>query len=276
MKYRIPLIALVFILTGCLDTPSTSFGDPVDETDFLEEYAQREGVMKTESGLLYRIINEGEGNIPDEGKVVFVEYEGRLITDEVFLETDGIEYFALTDDILEGVFEGIQLMREGAEYEFVLPSELGYGQRPPQGTPVQNGSVLIFNIKLDSFLIDPEQFLEANAQREEITVTASGLQYRVIKEGDGESPVASSFVQFRYKGTFTNGFIFDRTTGSNITDPSSVGSFIPGFTEGLQLMQEGAKYELFLPSNLGYGENTPRGIPRGAVLVFEIELVNVD
>ena len=276
MKYLAPLFFVSLLLTGCLDTPSASFGDPVDETDFLEEYAQQEGVFQTESGLLYRIINEGEGERPDEGKVVFVEYEGRLITDEVFMETDDLEYFPLTDDIIEGIFEGIQLMREGAEYEFVLPSELGYGQRPPQGTPIQNGSVLIFNMKLDSFLRDPAQFLEANAQQDDITVTDSGLQYRVIEEGDGESPGATSNVVIRYTGTFTNGYVFDRTPGNTTTDPSPVSGFISGFAEGLQLMQTGAKYQLFIPADIGSDQLQSNAIPRESVLVFDVELVNIN
>lgn len=275
MKHTAYFIFISIFLIGCLDTPTPSFGDPVDETDFLEEYAQREGVMQTESGLLYRIINEGDGERPDEGKVVFVEYEGRLIDDVVFMETEELDYFALTNDIIEGIFEGIQLMREGAEYEFVLPSELGYGQQPPQGTPIQNGSVLIFNMKLDSFLRDPVQFLNTNAQREDVLVTQSGLQYRVVEEGSGESPGAASNVVVRYTGSFTNGFVFDRTPG-NTSTVFSVNQVIPGFSEGLQLMQEGAKYQLFIPSNIGYGDQPPGAIPAGAVLVFDVELVEIN
>ncbi len=281
MKQTAYFLFISIFLIGCLDAPSQSFGDPVDETDFLEEYAQREGVIQTESGLLYRIINEGDGERPDAGKVVFVEYEGRLIDDVVFLETEELDYFTLTNDILEGIFEGIQLMREGAEFELVLPSELGYGQQPPQGTPIQNGSVLIFNMKLDSFLRDPAQFLEENAQREDVTVTNSGLQYRVIEEGDGESPGPASNAIVRYTGTFTNGYVFDRTPGIT-TATFSLNGVVDGFSEGLQLMQEGAKYQLFIPANIGSDQLQPvdprqaSDFPLGSVIVFDVELVEVN
>jgi len=78
-------------------------------------------------------------------------------------------------------------------------------------------------------------------------------------------------VSIRYKGSFTNGYVFDESP-SDGTDPLNVGGFIPGFSEALQLMGEGAVYEIFIPAVIGYGDNTPPSIPDGAILVFEIEL----
>lgn len=271
LKLLIPTLLVSLLYTGCLDTPGNPNGEPVDETGFLEENAKKEGVTVTDTGLQYRVLAESEGETPFDGAVVFVEYEGRLINGDVFVRTDQLDYFPLTNQILPGIHEGIQLIETGAEYELVLPTELGYGDNPPPGTPIRPGSVLIFDMKLDSFLQDPNQFLNENAQREEITVTDSGLQYRVIQEGDSNSPSDSSSVLVNYEGTFTNGYVFDKSGDT----PASfqVQSVIPGFSEGLQLMGTGAIYEFFIPADIGYGADTPQSIPEGAVLVFEVELL---
>ncbi len=271
LKLLIPAFLAAFLFTGCLDNPGNPAGEPVDETAFLEENAQKEGVTVTNSGLQYRVLEASEGETPFDGAVVFVEYEGRLINGDVFVRTNQLDYFPLTDNILPGIYEGVQLMEVGAEYEFVLPPELGYGNNPPSGTPIRPGSVLIFDLKLDSFLQEPGQFLSENAQREEISVTESGLQYRVIQEGNGFKPGDNSSVLVNYQGTFTNGYVFDES--GDVPASLQVDEVIPGFSEGLKLMGEGAIYEFFIPADIGYGDNTPNSIPEGAVLVFEVELV---
>ena len=267
----LPVLFTSLFITGCLSDPGNPFGEPVDETDFLEENAQKEGVTVTQSGLQYRVLEESEGENPYDGAVVFVEYEGRLINGDVFVRTTQLDYFALTENILSGIYEGVQLMEVGSEYELVIPSELGFGDNPPQGTSIRPGSVLIFDITLDSFLQRPNEFLADNAEREDVQVTESGLQYRVIEEGEGESPGAESQVRVNYTGTFTNGYVFDESgSGPAIFQ---VGDVISGFGEGLQLMSPGATYEFYIPSDIGYGSNTPQSIPEGAVLIFEVELL---
>ncbi len=270
----LPILLAAFITTGCLSDPGNPFGEPVDETDFLEENAQKEGVTVTSSGLQYRVLEESDGEVPHEGAVVFVEYEGRLINGDVFVRTTQLDYFALTDNILSGVYEGIKLMEVGSEYEFVIPSELGYGDNPPQGTSIRPGSVLIFDMTLDSFLQRPNEFLADNAEREDVEVTESGLQYRIIEEGSGNTPEASSQVRVNYTGTFTNGYVFDESPESGAQ--FNLQGVIPGFSEGIQLMKEGAIYELFVPADIGYGDSTPQSIPEGAVLVFEVELLTTE
>ncbi|MFO7798143.1 FKBP-type peptidyl-prolyl cis-trans isomerase [Rhodohalobacter sp.] len=272
INYRIlPLLFVALLTTGCLSDPGNPFGEPVDETEFLEENAQKEGVTVTPSGLQYRVIEESEGEIPYEGAVVFLEYEGRLINDEVFVRTPEPDYFALTSDVLTGIYEGVQLMGVGSEYEFVIPPELGYGDNPPQGSPIRPGSVLIFDMTLDSFLQRPNEFLADNAEREDVQVTESGLQYRVIEQGDGSSPDENSLVRVNYTGTFTNGYVFDESPAEG--SQFQLQGVVPGFSEGIQLMQEGAIYELFVPADIGYGDSPPQSIPEGAVLIFEVELL---
>lgn len=121
------------------------------------------------------------------------------------------------------------------------------------------------------------EFLEENAQKEDVQVTDSGLQYRVIEEGSGVSPSETSEVEVHYRGTLTNGEEFDSSYERGETATFPLNRVIPGWTEGLQLMKEGATYEFFIPGELGYGNNPPPGsiIKPGSVLIFEVELIDV-
>lgn len=118
-------------------------------------------------------------------------------------------------------------------------------------------------------------FLEANAKKEGVKVTATGLQYKVLKAGTGKQPGPTSKVTVHYTGKLINGKTFDSSEGG---DPVSfpLNRVIPGWTEGLQLMKEGEKAELVIPSDLGYGERgAPGAIPPSQALVFEVELIKV-
>jgi FKBP-type peptidyl-prolyl cis-trans isomerase FklB len=121
-----------------------------------------------------------------------------------------------------------------------------------------------------------EAFLAENEKKEGVQVTASGLQYKVITEGTGKTPMLSDHVKVHYKGTFIDGKKFDSSYDRNEPTEFPVQGVIPGFTEGLQLMKEGGKYELFIPYNLAYGVQGVRGVidPYSA-LIFEIELLEV-
>ena len=121
------------------------------------------------------------------------------------------------------------------------------------------------------------QFLEENAENDDVTVTESGLQYRVIEEGSGASPSAEDEVEVHYRGTLISGEEFDSSYERDETASFPLNRVIPGWTEGLQLMSEGATYEFFVPAELGYGNNPPPGSPiqPGSVLIFEVELIDV-
>lgn len=121
-----------------------------------------------------------------------------------------------------------------------------------------------------------EKFLAENAKNDGVTVTASGLQYSVIKEGTGKKPKATDKVVCHYEGTLIDGTIFDSSIkrGEPATFPLNM--VIAGWTEGLQLMVEGAKYRFFIPYNLAYGEAGAAGsIPPYAALIFDVELIEV-
>ena len=128
-------------------------------------------------------------------------------------------------------------------------------------------------------LEDGKAFLAANKAKDGVKVTKSGLQYIVLKEGTGAVPTRASTVSTHYRGKLIDGTVFDNSyEGDDPTEADTPTSFgvtqvIKGWTEALQLMKVGAKYRLFLPSELAYGENGPAGIGPNSVLVFDIELV---
>lgn len=118
-----------------------------------------------------------------------------------------------------------------------------------------------------------EQFLAENAEKDGVEVLDSGLQYRVLEEGDGPSPGAEDSVRVHYKGTLLDGTEFDSSYERGEPATFGVNQVIPGWTEALQLMKEGAKWKLFIPSDLAYGPGGAGGkIGPNATLVFEVEL----
>lgn len=121
-----------------------------------------------------------------------------------------------------------------------------------------------------------EAFLAANAEKEGVQVTDSGLQYRVIEAGDGARPDADDRVTVHYRGKLINGVEFDSSYAREEPATFGLNQVIPGWTEGLQLMEEGAKYEFFIPSELAYGEQgRPGPIGPNSTLIFEVELLEV-
>jgi len=119
-------------------------------------------------------------------------------------------------------------------------------------------------------------FLAENAKKEGVQVLPSGLQYRVVREGSGASPKATDTVTVNYRGMYIDGTEFDSSFKRNNPASFRVNRVISGWTEALQLMKEGAKWELFVPAKLAYGE---RGagirIPPNSTLIFEVELISV-
>jgi len=120
------------------------------------------------------------------------------------------------------------------------------------------------------------EFLDANAKDPEIKVTESGLQYRVVKEGNGKHPTDTSAVRVQYEGKLIDGTIFDSSFDTEEPVEFNVDNLIPGMTEGLMLMSEGAEYIIYIPSELGYGSYSPAEIiPEHSTLIFDIELIQV-
>ena len=121
-----------------------------------------------------------------------------------------------------------------------------------------------------------EAFLAENKKKEGVKTLPSGLQYKVIKAGGGQKPKSTDTVTVHYRGTLINGTEFDSSYKRGQTVSFQVSGVIPGWTEALQLMEEGAKWQLFIPSNLGYGERGAGSmIGPNATLIFDVELISI-
>tara|TARA_R110000765_G_scaffold243378_1_gene345790 strand:- start:66 stop:641 length:576 start_codon:yes stop_codon:yes gene_type:complete len=116
-----------------------------------------------------------------------------------------------------------------------------------------------------------EQFLAANGDEDGVITTASGLQYKVIKPGEGPSPTATDTALVKYEGKLRDGTVFD----ANEQAPMPVGGVVPGFSEALQLMQKGGEYRIWIPSELAYGESSPSDtLPANSLLIFDVTLLD--
>ncbi len=121
-----------------------------------------------------------------------------------------------------------------------------------------------------------QEYLEKNGKEDGVVTLESGLQYKVIKAGEGASPQADSTVQVHYSGTLLDGTEFDSSYKRGEPASFPVNQVIPGWTEALQLMKEGAKWQLAIPAQLAYGERgAPPTIPPNATLLFDVELLKI-
>ena len=121
-----------------------------------------------------------------------------------------------------------------------------------------------------------EAFLAENAKKDGVTVTASGLQYRVITEGAGDAPKATDTVKVHYEGRLISGDVFDSSIARGEPVSFPLNGVIPGWSEGVQLMKAGSKFEFTIPSALAYGPSGTGPIPPNSVLVFDVELLEIN
>ncbi|MGJ8581021.1 MAG: FKBP-type peptidyl-prolyl cis-trans isomerase [Psychromonas sp.] len=120
-------------------------------------------------------------------------------------------------------------------------------------------------------------FLAENATKEGVVSTDSGLQYLVLEKGEGtEHPTATSKVKVHYHGTLIDGTVFDSSVDRGEPISFGLNQVIPGWTEGVQLMVEGDKFRFFIPSRLAYGNRSAGKIPAGSLLIFDVELLNIN
>ncbi|MFO8028681.1 MAG: FKBP-type peptidyl-prolyl cis-trans isomerase [Cyclonatronaceae bacterium] len=150
MKFTLPcLLASLLLISGCLQREDFGYDNSAD-LEFLEEYAQRDDVVITNSGLMYRVIREGEGDVPELDSRVSVHYTASLVSGDVidssYERGEPLEF--TVGELISGFAEGILLMQEGAEYELVVPPELAYGDFPPQNSNIHPGATLIFEVEL--------------------------------------------------------------------------------------------------------------------------------
>jgi FKBP-type peptidyl-prolyl cis-trans isomerase FklB len=158
------------------------------------------------------------------------------------------------------VFEGNELKISEQESNVILQEYFGKLAQKAQSQNVEAG----------------QNFLADNAKRVGVVTTATGLQYEVLTEGSGDSPKETDQVTVHYHGTLIDGTVFDSSVERGQPATFPVNGVIPGWVEALQLMNPGAKFKLFIPSNLAYGERGAGGaIGPNATLIFEVELISI-
>jgi FKBP-type peptidyl-prolyl cis-trans isomerase len=183
-----------------------------------------------------------------------------------------------------GVSMGEQMRTSGVTANDVSSARLAEGVRDGLGGKVmtdadrENISKMLkslFAAQGDTNHRAAAKFLTENAKKPDVVTTASGLQYKVLSAGSGESPKATDEVTVNYRGTLLDGTEFDSSykRGEPATFP--VSRVIPGWTEALQLMKPGAKYQLFIPPQLAYDMRSRPPIPPGSMLLFDVELLSV-
>ncbi len=174
---------------------------------------------------------------------------------------------------LQDVLDSADLMVSTEEGQVIIQA---YGQKKQMeqmAKQQQEQEAMYGNVKEDG-----EKFIEENKSKEGVQVTASGLQYTVLSEGSGKQPTETSVVKVHYTGMSIDGTVFESSKDNGEPVEFPVNQVIPGWTEGLQLMKEGAKYKFFIPQELAYGANVRPGGPIKPfqALVFEVELIKVN
>jgi FKBP-type peptidyl-prolyl cis-trans isomerase len=268
MKTTLSLISFsALVLAGC--TPVTSKDAGKDAAAKGMAVAAKPGCdQTTPSGLGYRMITEGTGALPSARDKVTINYKGTLAANgNVFDENKGASFGV--GGVIPGFAEGLQLVKPGGSIRLCIPAALGYGAQGSASIPAN--SDLVFDVDLLSVAAAPPEVLPAE-QRTCSQKTASGLGYDVLTPGEGASPTDDYVVLIGYAGYLaSDGKTFDQ----NDQTAFPVSQVVPGFSEGLKLMNKGAKYRLCIPSALGYGARESGPIPANSDLVFIVDLLEM-
>lgn len=263
---------------------------------------KRDGVQKTETGLQYRFITETKGKKPAKGDVLSMHMIYKTETDSVLFDSKkmaGDKFkVALKEPAYKGSIEegfGMLAVGDSAEFKVVADSVFEKIFRAQLPAFIKKGSMLTFNIKMENIQTEADYkkemeekskaalMDEANTTQKYITdnnITAqpnpSGLYYVEKVKGTGAKAEKGKKVSVIYKGMLLNGTVFDQSkdnAGYEFT--LGVGEVIPGWDEGIAMMNEGGKALLVIPSTLGYGPRGNGPIPPNSPLVFEVELSKV-
>lgn len=233
--------------------------------------------QKSPTGLASLVIKPGTGTAhPTATDRVKVHYSGWTKDGKMFdssVARGEPTSFGL-NQVIKGWTEGVQLMVEGETRRFWIPGDLAYGETPSR--PGAPSGQLTFDVELIQIVAAPAAPTDVAAPGAGSKKTASGLAYKVLQEGAGAAPAPSSRVTVHYTGWTKDGKMFDSSITRERPATFGVQGVIKGWTEGLQLMKEGAKYRFWIPADLAYGETPARpGAPAGQ-LTFDVELIKVN
>ncbi len=267
----------------------------------LQQYLEANGyssVEPTENGLYHVVIEEGTGPSPVRYDFINIEFTASLIDGTVFETSNeglarqeniyrsdklyGPAKFKLESLGIQGLREGILMMKEKGKSRIIIPSNLGFGASDMVIIPPY--STLIYDVELLDVISDPieheQELLDKYLTENEISVdpTESGLYYIEVEEGTGDLPDNSAGVTLHYKGYLLDGRLFDESkSGSPLIISRFAPDVIPGFIEGVWKMKKGGKARLIIPYELAFGtEGSLDGvIPPYTTVVYDVEVISI-
>ena len=234
-----------------------------------------DAVQRTESGLAYRKLVEGKGEPASEASLVKIAYamyddKGKPV---MASSMDGAPLLQAPDKLpLVFMKEAMAFMRVGDRVLLHVPKGLGLTGQVPPGVDAEAPALWQLELVSSMKFTTPEFSMPTD---EELTTTASGLKYRILREGTGNKPKPTSRVTVHYQGWLTSGEPFDGSYGRGEPATFGLNGVIAGWTEGLQLVGEGGMIQLVIPGDLAYGKRgSPPKIGADATLVFVVELIH--
>lgn len=234
---------------------------------------------ETDEGLRFTVLEEGNGEMPEEGSSVFFHFSGWLedgtSIGSSYQSPQPLQINIGREEIMPGWDLALGQMQVGEKSQFIIPPELALGEvgSPPVIPP---NATLIFEFELLEILPPPPP--PTSVEEDEYITTDSGLQYVILEEGDGEMPEAGDLVSVNYRGWLAeDGFQFDNSydRGQPFEFVLGQGSVIPGWDEGVALLSVGDKAQFVIPAELAYGPSGSGSIPPDSTLIFEVELLEI-
>jgi len=241
----------------------------------------RRDVQSTPDGVQYVAIRRGDpaGRHPGPGDQVEVQYDARLAATgkPVDQTTPGQTAIFGLSDVVPGLSAGLQKMVPGDQFMFFIPAHLAYGARAIGPVPANADLVFLTTLSRISGprAADAAAWARVQPWPADAVHTPSGLQYIVLKTGQGASPGPRDVAVLDYEGRLDNGKVFDSSYASGRPAYFPVSELIPGFSQALQLMRPGDRWMVRIPPDLAYGKAGVNGIPPDASLTFEVELESV-
>lgn len=254
---------------ACASAPPAFAAKPVLKKS-AKQVAQSLSCKKlTASGLGYTILKSAKGVAPGPDDKVTIGYRGVLAKDGAEFDANAKARFPVSG-VIAGFAEGLRLMPVGSRMRLCIPAKLGYKERALDGIPAN--SDLVFEVTMLGITPAPPAALTTATDRSCAQKTATGLGYSALDAGDGIKPTDDYFVYVGYAGYLAqSGAKFDESPGAAF----GVTEVVPGFSEGLKLMQKNARYRLCIPAALGYGAAGTGPIPPNSDLVFLVELIDL-
>jgi peptidylprolyl isomerase len=231
------------------------------------------------SGLKVNLQKSAKGKLLNKGDKIKVHYSGTLVDGRKFdssrEKNQPFEFIIGMRQVIAGWDEAFQLLKVGDQAILTIPPDLGYGETPMPNIPA--GSYLVFDVEVlevkRNFI--PQPFERKEKQK---TLTATGLEYYIIQQGEGEKAENGKTVEVQYTGFLENGDVFDSSIirEKPYSFRLGAGMVIPGWDEGISKLNVGGKALLSIPYQLAYGESgRPPLIPPKARLLFNVELISV-